>query len=97
MECPRRAEAKGYRAVIQLTRLDGSPFMVNADLIETIEETPTTVVALTTHKRYTVQEPAAVIVDRIIAFRRQIARAPLSLVSPRKDGDEPTPPIHFQR
>jgi flagellar protein FlbD len=83
--------------VIQLTKLDGSPFTINADLIETIEETPTTVVTLTTHKRFTVREPAAVIVDRIVAFRRQIARGPLSLVSPPRDGDEPTPPIHFQR
>lgn len=83
--------------MIELTKLDGSHFTVNADLIETIEETPTTVVSLTTHKRFTVQEPAAVIVERVIAFRRQIARSPLSLVSPPKDGDEPTPPIHFQR
>jgi flagellar protein FlbD len=80
--------------MIELTRLDGSAFTLNADLIETVEETPTTVITLTSHKRFTVKEPAAVVVERVIAFRRQIARSPLALVAPaRENQQEPASPV----
>ena len=37
--------------MIELTRLNDTKFILNADLIESIEEVPDTVIALTTGKK----------------------------------------------
>ena len=42
--------------MIDLTRFNGTTFTVNSDLIEVIEETPDTVVTLTTGKKIIVKE-----------------------------------------
>lgn len=60
--------------MIQLTRLHNVPFHVNSDLIETIEETPDTIITMTTGKKMVVEESAAVIVEKIINFRNQCYR-----------------------
>jgi len=57
--------------VIALTRLNGSVFVLNADLIETIEATPDTVISLVTGKKYVVQEKVEEVIDRIVEFRRK--------------------------
>ncbi len=59
--------------MIQLTRLNHVPLIVNADLIEHVEVTPDTVVALTTGQKFLVLESAEEVVDRVIQFRRAIA------------------------
>lgn len=58
--------------MISLTRLNHVPLVVNSDLIEHIEVTPDTVVALTTGQKILVLESAEEIVDRIVQFRRRI-------------------------
>lgn len=58
--------------MIHVARLDGSDLIVNADLIETIEETPDTVISLVNGKKYIVREHAAEVVRRIIAYRWRI-------------------------
>ena len=58
--------------MIKVTRLDGQEMFLNPDLIETIEETPDTHVALVNGHRYLLLEPARVVVDRIVAFRARI-------------------------
>ena len=63
--------------MIQLTRLNHVPLIVNADLIEHVEVTPDTVVALTTGQKFMVLESAEEVVDRVIQFRRAIASAAL--------------------
>ncbi len=55
--------------MIKLTRLNGSELMVNSDLIETVEETPDTVITLTTGHKYIVSEPAALIVKRVLQYQ----------------------------
>jgi flagellar protein FlbD len=57
--------------VIALTRLNGSMFVLNADLIETIEATPDTVISLVTGKKYVVREKVEEVIDRIVEFRRK--------------------------
>ncbi|WP_438316713.1 flagellar FlbD family protein [Candidatus Caldatribacterium sp. SIUC1] len=57
--------------MIALTRLNGSVFVLNADLIETIEATPDTVISLVTGKKYVVREKVEEVIDRIVAFRRK--------------------------
>ena len=57
--------------MIKLTRLNGQGFIVNCDLIETIEATPDTVVALTTNQKYVVQESVDELIERVAAFKRR--------------------------
>lgn len=58
--------------MIQLTRLNHLPLVLNSDLIEHIEVTPDTVITLTTGQILRVRETAEEVVQRIIDFRRRI-------------------------
>lgn len=58
--------------MIEVTRLKGARVIINAELIETIEETPDTVITLTGGKRYIVSESASEIVNLVIAYKRKI-------------------------
>lgn len=58
--------------MILVTRFNGSQLYVNAELIETVEGTPDTVISLTTGVKLIVHETPQVIIDRILAYRRQI-------------------------
>lgn len=58
--------------MIQLTRLNHIPLVLNADLIEHIEITPDTVITLTSGQKIMVLEPATEVVDRVVAFRRSL-------------------------
>lgn len=58
--------------MIQLTRLNGHPVMVNSDLIEQVEETPDTVVTLTSGNRIIVRDRMADIQQKIVEFKRRI-------------------------
>jgi len=58
--------------MIQLTRLNHVPLVLNSDLIEHVEVTPDTVVTLTTGQKIVVLESAEEVVERIIRFRRSI-------------------------
>ena len=58
--------------MIELTRLNDTKFMLNADLIETIEEVPDTVVALTTGKKMFVKENRYEIRDLIVRYKQEV-------------------------
>ncbi len=58
--------------MILLTRLNGLPFAINADLIERVEITPDTVLSLVDGKKYVVGETAQEVIDRVVAFRASI-------------------------
>lgn len=58
--------------MIELTRLNGEKMMLNIDLIELIEETPDTIITLTTGRKVLVKESARQIQAEIIKFRKQI-------------------------
>jgi flagellar protein FlbD len=58
--------------VIYVTRLDGSELVVNAELIETVEQRPDTVISLTTGRKLVVQQSTAEIIERVIDYRRRI-------------------------
>ncbi len=73
--------------MIRLTRLNHIPVVLNSDLIEHIEETPDTVIQLTTGQIVRVLETADQVVQRIVEFRRKIntlegMRAPAELSAP---------------
>jgi len=65
--------------MIQLTRLNHTPLVLNSDLIEHIEMTPDTVIALTTGQKFMVRESPDEIVAKIVTFRRTLLKdVPLS-------------------
>jgi len=55
--------------VIEVSRLNGSVFVLNADLIETVEANPDTVVTLLNGHRYVVKETPGEIMERAAAYR----------------------------
>jgi flagellar protein FlbD len=61
---------KDLTAVITLSRLDGSGFVVNAELIQLIETVPDTHLILTDGKHLIVREAAEQVVARVIDYRR---------------------------
>lgn len=58
--------------MISLTRLSGSVFALNADLIERIDSTPDTVITLMDGKKYVVAEPLREVMDTILRQRAEI-------------------------
>ena len=58
--------------MIPVSRLDGSAFFLNSDLIETIESTPDTVVTLTSQKKLIVRESPQDLIEALVAFRRRV-------------------------
>ena len=58
--------------MILVTRFNGSKFYINAELIQTVEETPSTVITLVDHTRLVVADSAAVIVEKIIEYRQKL-------------------------
>ncbi|HHV54079.1 MAG TPA: flagellar FlbD family protein [Firmicutes bacterium] len=58
--------------MIQATRLDGSEIVINADLIETVEAVPDTVITLTTGRKLVVRESVDELVGRVVAYRRRV-------------------------
>ena len=63
--------------MIQLTRINHVPFVVNSDLIEHIESTPDTVISLTNGQKLVVAETVDQVVERVVAFRRAILQIPM--------------------
>lgn len=61
-----------------MTRFSGNQYIVNADLIEFIEETPDTVISLTTGRKVIVKENIDEILEKIIVFKRRIHNLPPS-------------------
>ena len=58
--------------MITLTKLNGTKFVLNCDLIETIQENPDTTIRLSNGNVYIVKEPSAMIVDMTSEYRRGV-------------------------
>jgi flagellar protein FlbD len=56
--------------MVPLSRLNGEKFVLNADFIEMIEETPDTVVTLTSGKKMMVKDRLDDVVKRVIEYKR---------------------------
>ncbi|MCX7796750.1 MAG: flagellar FlbD family protein [bacterium] len=58
--------------MIQVTRLNNTKLVINADLIEIIEALPDTTITLTTGKKFVVKESIEEIIRRIIIYKKAI-------------------------
>ena len=70
--------------MIELTRLNGKAFSINALYIETVEAFPDTTITLTTGRKFIVLESEKEVRARIVSFYRQIQ----VLSNPHLRGDE---------
>ena len=58
--------------MIRLTRLNGRPFVLNAERIRTVEETPDTMITLLGGDQIVVQEPMDEVVRRAVEYARRV-------------------------
>jgi flagellar protein FlbD len=58
--------------MVKLTRLNQKQFWLNADLIETVEETPDVVVTLTNGHKYVVCESGQAVIEAIVRYRQKV-------------------------
>jgi flagellar protein FlbD len=63
---------KGSESMIKVTRLNGSEYYLNCELIETIEKTPNTVITLRDGKKLLVSETSEQIIEKIIEYKKRI-------------------------
>jgi flagellar protein FlbD len=58
--------------MIQLTRLNNHPLVVNSDLIKFVEQAPDTVITLLSGEKIVVRESAPDVLERVVQFRRSV-------------------------
>ena len=58
--------------MIQLTRLNGQPLIINSDMIKLIENAPDTVISLLNGEKFVVRERGDQVLERIVQFRRRV-------------------------
>jgi flagellar protein FlbD len=56
--------------MIRVTRLNGKVFVINAELIETVDESPDTVITLVQGHKYMVKESFDEVITKVIEYRR---------------------------
>jgi flagellar protein FlbD len=85
--------------MITLTRLSGSVFVLNSDLIERIDSTPDSVVTLIDGKKYVVREPLEAIIAAVRAYRSEVVAfgSQLADAAPGRPASAPPPPSHPER
>jgi flagellar protein FlbD len=58
--------------MIELTRLNGKPIMLNSDLIKTAEASPDTMLTLINGEKMIVREEIGEVVERVLAYRARL-------------------------
>lgn len=58
--------------MIKLVKLNGAAIVVNAEIIETVEATPDTVINLVTGNRFIVRDPVDEVIAKIVEYRKQV-------------------------
>ncbi len=71
--------------MVILHRLKGAEFVLNADLIESIEANPDTVITLLNEKKYIVSEPVETVVEKVFQYKARIHSLPVTN-RPTKEG-----------
>ena len=58
--------------MIELTRLNGTPIVLNSDLIKTAEASPDTMLTLINGEKLIVREECAEVTERVLAYRARL-------------------------
>lgn len=73
---------KEVNSMIEVTKLNGSKVLINAELIESVEETPDTVISFVTGKKIIVKESRQEIKNLVILYKRDFMTTGLSWLTP---------------
>ena len=63
--------------MIEVSRLNGKSFILNCELIKFIEETPDTVITLTTGEKFMVLQKPAEIIEKSMNYRKKMYQEPI--------------------
>ncbi len=58
--------------MIELTRLNGTKFLLNSDLIELVDANPDTVIVLSTGKKLIVKESRQEVKNLVLSYKRDV-------------------------
>ncbi len=83
--------------MVTLTRLAGSVFALNSDLIERVDSTPDTVITLVDGTKYLVRESLVEVVDRVRRYRGSVIAAASHLDPPQDEPDDESPRLSAVR
>ena len=61
--------------MIEVTRLNGNPMVLNSDLIKTAEASPDTMLTLINGEKLIVREEPREVVERVLAYRARLLAA----------------------
>lgn len=62
--------------MIVLHRINGKEFVLNCELIRTVEATPDTVITLVNNEKMMVQEKVDEVIDRTLRYKQEVFRFP---------------------
>jgi flagellar protein FlbD len=68
--------------MIELTRLNGNPILLNSDLIKTAEASPDTMLTLINGEKLIVREERSEVLDRVLAYRATLLATVARKLSP---------------
>ena len=71
--------------MIELTRLNGRKFFLNAELVESMEAVPDTTIRLTNGKTYVVREDCRTVWEALLGYRRAVLRGGEELTLPESE------------
>ena len=57
--------------MVPITRLNNTVLVVNADMIESLESTPDTIVTLTTGRKVVARESVEEIIEKVVEYKRR--------------------------
>lgn len=57
--------------MITVTRINGQPITLNAEMIEFVESTPDTIVTMANGKKIIIKEPVQEVIDRVIVYKKK--------------------------
>jgi len=60
--------------LIKLRRLNGKEFVLNAELIETIEKTPDTVITLINEHKYVVEDDVDDVIEKVVEYKQKLGK-----------------------
>ena len=67
--------------MIEVTRINGTKITINGEMIEFVEETPDTVVTMSTGVKLILAESAKEITDLVVAYKRSIYGKGVTVIS----------------
>ncbi len=60
--------------MINVTKINGKEFVINSDLIQSLEKTPDTVITFTNQEKLMVKESVDIIIERIKNYKKEITK-----------------------